>query len=198
MFDIPTTIQIGEQSLPIRNRGDYRIILGCFSALNDLELNKQQRVYCALMIFYEDFNDLSDLMAFPQLNEAVKKMYWFFNCGDDRGVGANKHYKLIDWDGDAQLIASAINRVANTEVRMSEYIHWWTFMGYYLAIGESPLATVVGIRSKIMEGKKLEKHENKFKTDNPQYFLWDSKSIEEKEAEEQILSLWNSNSNGGG
>ena len=133
-------------------------------------------------------------MHFAQLNEAVTKMYWFFNCGDDTGIGANKHHKLIDWEGDSQLIASAINKVANTEVRAAEYIHWWTFMGYYLAIGESPLATVVGIRSKIMEGKKLEKHESKFKHDNPQYFLWDNKSIADKEAEEEIMSLWNSDS----
>lgn len=171
------------------------MVLDCFSALNDVELDKEERVYCALIIFYEDFNSLEDLMAFPQLNEAVQKMYWFFNCGDDRGVGAKKHYKLVDWDGDSQLIASAVNKVANTEIRVVPYMHWWTFMGYYLAIGESPLATVVGIRSKIMEGKKLEKHESKFKNDNPQYFLWNSKSIEDKEVEEEIMSIWNSNSN---
>lgn len=194
MFEIPVRFQVGEQSLSVRNRGDYRVVLDCFSALNDAELTKEERVYCALIIFYEEFNSLEDLMAFTHLNEAVKKMYWFFNCGDDTGIGANKHHKLIDWDGDSHLIASAVNKVANTEIRMAEYIHWWTFMGYYLAIGESPLATVVSIRSKIMEGKKLEKHEKKFRNDNPQYFLWNSKSIEEKEAEEAILSLWNSGS----
>jgi len=114
------------------------------------------------------------------------------NCGDDTGVGANKHRKLIDWQGDQQLIASAVNKVANTEIRTLEYLHWWTFMGYYLAIGESPLATIVGIRNKIMEGKKLEKHEQKFRSDNPQYFIWDNKSLADKEAEEEIMSLWNS------
>lgn len=195
MFEIPTHIDVGEKQLNIRNEGDFRMVLDCFSALNDVELDKEERVYCALIIFYEDFNSLEDLMAFPQLNEAVQKMYWFFNCGDDRGVGAKKHYKLVDWDGDSQLIASAVNKVANTEIRVVPYMHWWTFMGYYLAIGESPLATVVGIRSKIMEGKKLEKHESKFKNDNPQYFLWNSKSIEDKEVEEEIMSIWNSNSN---
>ena len=45
-----------------------------------------------------------------------------------------------------------------------------------------------------MEGKKLEKHETKFKNDNPQYFIWDNKSIEDKEAEEAIMSIWNSGS----
>lgn len=194
MFDIPVSLQVGEQSLTIRNKGDYRMVLDCFSALNDVDLTKEERVYCALIIFYEEFNDLTDLMRFPWLNEAVRKMYWFFNCGDDKGIGARKNYKLIDWEGDSQLIASAINKVANTEVRMSDYIHWWTFMGYYLAIGESPLATIVGIRSKIMEGTKLEKYEKKFKNDNPQYFLWNNKSIEDKEAENAVMALWNANS----
>lgn len=194
MFEIPISLKAGEQQLNITNKGDYRMVLDCFAALNDVELTKEERVYTALIIFYEEFNSLEDLMHFPQLNEAVAQMYWFFNCGDDKGVGANKHHKLIDWEGDSQLIASAINKVANKEVRIEPYIHWWTFMGYYLAIGESPLATIVGIRSKIMEGKKLEKHEKKFKNDNPQYFLWDNKSIEDKEAEEAIMSLWNSGS----
>jgi hypothetical protein len=192
MFEIPTSIEIGEQSLAITNKGDYRMVLDCFAAMNDIELNEEERVYSALIIFYEDFNSLQDLTHFAQLNEAVKKMYWFFNCGDDTGVGANKHRKLIDWQGDQQLIASAVNKVANTEIRTLEYLHWWTFMGYYLAIGESPLATIVGIRNKIMEGKKLEKHEQKFRSDNPQYFIWDNKSLADKEAEEEIMSLWNS------
>lgn len=194
MFEIPTSIQIGEQSLLIRCKGDYRMVLDCFAALNDIELDKEERVYCALIIFYENFNSLEDLMHFSQLNEAASKMYWFFNCGDDVNDTVKKHNKLVDWEKDSQLIASAINKVANMEVRALEYLHWWTFMGYYLAIGESPLATIVSIRSKIMEGQKLEKYEQKFKSDNPQYFIWDSKSIEDKEAEEAILSLWNSGS----
>lgn len=194
MFEIPSCLVVGEKQLNIRNKGDYRMVLDCFIALNDVKLSKEERVYSALIIFYEEFDSIEDLMHFPYLNEAVKQMYWFFNCGDDKGVGANRHRKLIDWQGDSQLIASAVNKVANTEIRLTPYIHWWTFMGYYLAIGESPLATIVGIRSKVMEGKKLEKHEQKFKNDNPQYFIWDNKSIEDKEAEEAIMSLWNSGS----
>lgn len=194
MFELPVSFQIGDKQLNITEKGDYRMVFSCFSALNDKELTKEERVLCSLIIFYEDINSLEDIINFPNLQELISKMYWFFNCGDDKGVGINKHYKLIDWEGDSQLIASAINKVANTEIRTVPYIHWWTFMGYYLAIGESPLATVVGIRSKIMEGKKLEKYESKFRHDNPQYFIWDSKSIEDKEAEEAILSLWNSGS----
>lgn len=194
MFDIPIKLQVGKQSLSIRNRGDFRMVLDCFAALNDTELEKDERIYCSLIIFYEDFNSIEDLLACEDLVEAVKKMYWFFNCGDDKNVSAAKPHKLIDWEGDAQLIASAINNVANTEIRSLDYLHWWTFMGYYLAIGECPLSTIVSIRGKIMEGTKLEKYESKFKSSNPQYFIWDNKSVEEKEAENEILTLWNSNS----
>jgi len=80
MFEIPTSIEIGEQSLAITNKGDYRMVLDCFAAMNDIELNEEERVYSALIIFYEDFNSLQDLTHFAQLNEAVKKMYWFLTA----------------------------------------------------------------------------------------------------------------------
>lgn len=191
MFDIPTSIQIGEQILPITNKGDFRMVMDCFSALNDIELDKTERVLASLIIFYEDFNSLEDVLAFPKLKEAVTEMYTFFNCGND-GIGSVQHHTLINWEKDSQLVASAVNKVANTEIRQLEYLHWWTFMGYYLAIGESPLSTIVGIRSKIARHKKLEKYETEFKNDNPQYFMWDYKSIEEKEAEQAVMTLWNS------
>ena len=67
-------------------------------------------------------------------------------------------------------------------------------MSYYTAIGECPLSNIVGIRSKLVKGKPLEKHEREFKRDNPQYFIWDKDSIEQKEAEDWVRQVWN---NGG-
>ena len=90
------------------------------------------------------------------------------------------------------MICSAINNVANKEIRFEPYIHWWTFMGYYMAIGECPLSTIVGIRSKIMHGKKLEKYEKEMMTNNPEYFSDDYRSLEDIEADMEIRKLWNS------
>ena len=64
-------------------------------------------------------------------------------------------------------------------------------MGYYTAIGECPLSTVIHIRDKIVTGKKLEKYERNFRNSNPQYFTWNSKTIEEKEADRLVRELWN-------
>ena len=192
MYEIPTQILIGEQSFPVRNNGDYRMVLDCFAALEDIELSKQERVVASLIIFYEDLNDLEDLIIFPDIEIAVKEMYKFFNCGRLDDNVSIPPYRLIDWEQDEQIICSAINRIANKEIRFESYIHWWTFMGFYTAIGESLLSTVISIREKIITGKKLEKYENKFRLHNPQYFRWNAKTLEEQEAEAEIMSLWNS------
>ena len=52
MYNIPTSITIQDKSFGIRNKGDYRVVLDCFSALNDTELTDQERMIAALIIFY--------------------------------------------------------------------------------------------------------------------------------------------------
>lgn len=192
MYSIPQAITINNKSYAIREKGDYRMVLDCFKALNDEELDKTERVVACLMIFYEDFNSIQDVANIGDLEPFVKEMYNFFNCGEESGIGMKVPHKLIDWERDSQIISSAINKVAGKEIRAESYVHWWTFMGYYLAVGESPLATIVGIRSKIVKGKKLDKSEQEFKRNNPQYFNWNAKTIEQKEADELARQLWNS------
>lgn len=168
------------------------MVLDCFNALCDIELTKQERILSALIIFYEDCNSLKDISILGDLEIAVKEMYKFFNCGQDSSPGHQSHYRLINWEKDEHLICSAINNVANKEIRFEPYIHWWTFMGYYMAIGECPLSTIVGIRSKIMHGKKLEKYEKEMMANNPEYFSDDYRSLEDIEADMEIRKLWNS------
>ena len=190
MYEIPTTITVGSTEYRIRNKGDYRMVLDCFSALQDASLNSNERLFCSLIIFYEDINCIADINKFEDLEEAATKMFDFFNCGRSQSIGKKMNHKLIDWEQDSQIICSAINKVANKEVRAEPYIHWWTFMGYYSAVGESLLSTIVSIRDKIVQGKKLEKHERIFRQENPEYFIWNTNNIDE-EAEELFNELWN-------
>lgn len=191
MYNIPTSITIQDKSFGIRDKGDYRVVLDCFSALNDTELSNQERMIAALIIFYEDLNSVDDIDKIPDMEQAINEMYRFFNCGEEESVGAKFNYRLIDWDKDSQMICAAINKVANTEIRLAPYIHWWTFMGYYTAVGDSLLAQVVGIRHKIVTNKTLEKYEQQFRRDNPQYFNWNHKSLEDREADDWVMSMWN-------
>ena len=190
MFELPTTIRLGGKEFPIRNNGDYRMVLDCFVALQDTELDEQSRTFTCLIIFYNDINSTEDLNKLPDINEAISKMYDFFNCGKP-DVGRSLNYNILDWEKDEQIIASAINNVAQTEVRALPYLHWWTFMGYYSAIGESQLATILSIREKIVKGKPLEKYEKEYRRDNPGYFNRDYRSAEQINLEEEIKNIWN-------
>lgn len=191
MYELPTSINLNGHDFKIRNKGDFRVVLDCFSVLNDTTLTNQERLLAVLIIFFDGMNEITDLNKLGDLNEASKEVEKFFNCGQDK-VGLQTKYKLIDWDKDSLLISSAVNNVAKTEVRSLPYCHWWTFMGYYLAIGECPLSNIVNIRYKIATGKKLEKHEQKFRADNPQYFTMDYRSTEDQELEKWFLEeVWN-------
>lgn len=191
LYTLPTSVTTDSKEYLIRNKGDFRMILDCFNALNDIELTKQMRLLTCLIIFYEDFNSLEDIeQAKDDLETLVSEMMVFFNGGQEES-GRKVNYRLIDWDKDASMVCSAINKVAGKEVRAEEYLHWWTFLGYYMAVGESALSTVVGIRSKIVKGQKLEKHEKEFRQENPQYFNWNSKSVEEQELDKLAAEMWN-------
>lgn len=191
MYELPTSILVGDKEFNIREAGDFRVVLDCFSALGDSEMGENFRVLASLIIFYEDFTEESIIdFTEDELTELVKEMYKFFNCGQEDSENTYSP-KLIDWDSDSQMIMAAVNNVAGKEIRLESYIHWWTFVGYYMSIGESVLATVVSIRNKILKGEKLEKWEQKFRTENSHYFRWNSKTVEEQELDELVHELWN-------
>lgn len=195
MYELPISVTIQGVQHPIRHKGDFRVILDCFDALQDVKLDKEYRTLSSLIIFYEELTSIESIFEiFPDeaLLEAYQEMSRFFNCGQDESPGMQVPYKLVDWNKDEQIIMSAINNVAHKEVRLEQYVHWWTFMGYYLAVGESAFASVVNIRNKIMKQKKLEKHEKEFVASNPEYFKWQSKTAEQEEEDKEILGLWNS------
>ena len=189
MYELPTELEVNGLSYDIRKRGDYRMVLDVFSILEDSSITQSERILTALLVFYEPFKDLSEVMLHPDVEELTTEMFKFFDAG--RPEGKQMDRKLIDWEQDSAMIMSAVNNVARKEVRAEEYIHWWTFVGYYMAIGESTLSTVVGLRDKILRGKKLEKWENEFKKENPQYFTWNHKTVADIEAEEWLKSVWN-------
>lgn len=192
MYGLPTTVTVNDITYTIRDSGDFRMVLECFSVLNDVELSENERILTFLLIFYEDFNEVENVLSLDQdtLKALIDNAFLFFNCGQHHTSGET-NYKTIDWKDDEQLISSAINKVAGKEIRAEIYLHWWTFMGYFNAIGESALSTVVGIRSKILKGKKLEKYEQEFKRDNPQYFMWDRRTLQQKEDDELLNQIWN-------
>lgn len=191
MYRLPTKVTIDDLEFNIRDRGDFRMVLDCFNALQDEELSEDYRVLASLLIFYNEFNDIDDLREYePYIGELVKDMFRFINGGEDNSPGAERDTTLVDWEQDSQLVCAAINNVSNQEIRALEYLHWWTFLGYYMSIGQSVLSTVVSIRDKIAHHKKLEQWEKDFKKNNPKYFVW-RQTAQEQDLNNLVRDIWN-------
>ena len=199
MYKLPKTVQVFDREYRIREDGDFRLVLDVVTACQDVDLTQEEQTVTAIILFYDGLETREDVfMEFDTqelLQEAIKQMMDFISCGDT-GVGHKVNYKLIDWQTDEKLIVAAINPIlgAGKDVRNIEYMHWGTFISYYMGIGESALSTVVGIRNKIIKGKKLDDYEKTFKRDNPEYFNWkNNKTQDELKFENDIMDLWKNN-----
>ena len=148
---LPKSLEIGETEYKIRS--DFRVALLIFEAFNDSELNDMEKIQVCIECLYE---------TIPSDTEnAYKKAIWFLDGGDIPKSRQN-HKKVFDWKQDESIIFSAINKSAGFETRSAEYIHWWTFLGYFSEIGEGLFSQIVNIRTKKAKGKKLEKWEREF------------------------------------
>lgn len=161
MWDLPLAVNIDGKEYKIRNNCDYRMVLDVIIALNDTELDEQYRIICALTIFYEDLSDCENLQA------AADGMMLIISGGEEEDKNDEYRPQMMDWEHDFGMLAPPISRILTYDIRTPDkYTHWYTFLGGYMEIGECLFATVVSIRKKRMNGKKLEKWEEEFYREN--------------------------------
>ena len=83
-------------------RYDYRCILDILSAMEDPELDQQDKSFLAMIIFYQEFDDMPP----EHYQDALRKCFWFINGGhDDAG---KQGPKMVSWDQDIQHIIVVI------------------------------------------------------------------------------------------
>ena len=152
-WDLPTSIEVGGEIYKIRS--DFRPILDILTALDDPELNNVEEAIITIEILYEDYEKIPSGL----LQEACDKAMEFINFMGEENA---KPVKLMDWQQDANILIPAINKVAGKEIRSLQYMHWWTFMGLYMEIGDGLFAQVLSIRQKKANRKKLDKWEEEF------------------------------------
>ena len=143
LWELPEQAQIGGKTYRIH--GDFRDILEIFGYLNDPDLPEMFRWRVALALFYE-----GEIPKEHRL-EAVEYLCRFLRCGQEDRPGP----RLLDWEQDAAAIVAGVNAVAGKEIRALPYVHWWTFLSWFSAIGQGELATLVSLRSKLSRGQKL-------------------------------------------
>lgn len=160
---------------------DFRDILEIIGYLSDTTKQEYIRWKVAVGLFYDD--------EIPAEHQEASMQYLsdFISYGAEASIPGPK---MIDWQQDANLIVSDINKVAGKEIRALDYLHWWTFLSYFYGIGEGQLSTVVSIRKKKATGKKLEKWEQEFYRTNKSTVDFKSMESEEERAEKDNMMKW--------
>lgn len=189
---LPEALTVSGVDYPIRT--DYRNVLQVFEAFQDPELTQEEKWIVAIYLLFDNFSCDDDVLEAAQdgfdLGEAMKQISWFISAGQpEKQVLEQPTY---NWTQDEQMIFSAVNKVAGRETRELEYLHWWTFLGYFNEVGEGTFSFIVGIRNKLNKGKKLEKHEKEFLSHNKELVLMKKPlTKEEQEQEDAYKSLLN-------
>lgn len=179
-WGLPESAFVGGREYQVN--ADYRDILEIIDYLQDINLDDVTRRYVAMSLFYEGF----ETMPRSDYRDAMAEMLRFINLGEGPEDGRPQP-KTIDWEQDRTIIAAEINKVAGLDVRGLEFLHWWTFMGFFGAIGEGQLSMLVSIREKRRKGKRLEDWER-------DYYRRNIHRVEFKQrytdAEEKIADAW--------
>jgi hypothetical protein len=98
----------------------------------------------------------------------------------------------MDWEQDESILFPAINKIAGFETRSVEYLHWWTFMGYFMEIStDGVFGSVLRLRQKKKNRKTpLDKTEKEFWNANRELCEIKPKlSEEEKAAKERLKNM---------
>ncbi|MEE1031601.1 MAG: Gp15 family bacteriophage protein [Ruminococcus sp.] len=181
-YELPTSLSIGGVDFSIRT--DFRAILDILIACNDPELDDYEKTEVMLDILYEEAGSIPPEL----LEEACAKACEFIDCGNKED--STKNIKLIDWEQDAGMIMPAVNSVAHMEIRALEYLHWWSFMGFFMGIGESLLSNVISIREKKAKHKKLEPYEKDFYKENKSIIDFKTHISDEEQKIKDSLNKW--------
>lgn len=178
IFDLPTALTFGGREWDIDS--DFRQVLRILAAYEDPDLADAEKAAVCLYNLYVDFEDIP-----PELVQAAYDAATTFIDGGKKSDGDGP--RTMDWTQDAALIFPAVNRAAGFEVRDVEYMHWWTFLGFFMEIKDTTYATVLGLRSKRGRGKKLEKWEKEYWDQNRAVCELKPHYTEEELAEQERL-----------
>lgn len=177
---LPKSVTVNGVDYSIRS--DFRDVLKIVCAFSDPELENNEKVYVCLYILYEDFESIPK----EDYEAAFKAAMQFIDHGIEGDSG--KSPRVMDWEQDESIMFPAINKVAGFETRAADYIHWWTFMGYYMEISEGVFSNVLSIRLKKAKGKKLEKWEREYWSANKNLCVLKPKLTAEEQAEKDRLN----------
>lgn len=182
-WELPTSLEVGGNTYEIRS--DFRAVLDILDACADPEVEYEAKLVIMVRILYPEWESI----PLKDFREAAEKASAFIDAGI-KSDGKEK-VRLLDWEKDAPVMVPAINDAAGAEIRSLPYLHWWTFLGYYMEIKESSLfSQILHIRQSKASGKRLEKWERKFYEKNKKIIDLETRKERSEQEKNELRALF--------
>lgn len=177
--ELPKKLSVNNCEYAIRS--DFRDVLKIVCAFSDPELKDEEKIYVCLLILFEEFENMSQSDYGAALSAALD----FIDHGMKDSV---KSPRTMDWEQDENIMFPAVNKVAGFETRTCDYLHWWTFIGYYMEISDGVFSHVLNMRMKKAKHKKLDKWEQEYWNANKSICVLQPKLTAEEQAAKDRLN----------
>lgn len=131
---VPNSIEVGGKNYDINS--DFRVSVLFEMMMSDDELTEREKVQKALELYYPIIPD--------NINEAIKKMLWFYRCGKESkavtGEGNGmKREQIYNYEYDDKYIYSAFVSQYNINLQSIPYLHWWEFKSLFDSLSQDNL-----------------------------------------------------------
>ena len=156
--DLPTSITINGEEWDIRTH--FQDILKIIVAFNDPNVDNAEKIFICLRILFISFDEMPE----SDYEQAFRAALHFIDCEMPESKKKSNNARTMDWEHDESILFPAINKIAGCEVRSLPYLHWWTFMGYFMEIStDGVFGNVLRLRQKKRNKKTpLDKAEKDF------------------------------------
>lgn len=133
---------------------NFRDCLKIILAFEDVNLTQDEQVRVLLYNLYSNEDgELSETLVNYQ--KAVELGIKFLDCGENNtDKKDNDKPRVYSFSQDSKYINSAIlNKTNGVNLEMIDYLHWWTFVNYFMDMGESQFSNIVHLREQHRKGK---------------------------------------------
>jgi hypothetical protein len=171
----PVYAEFGGKKYAIRNKGNWYDVYRCICAMNDDELDDQEKWFVAFRIFFPRSDEVNteeypkDVLFGEDISDvesAMKYISWFIDCGqstnDDIPKKTNSSTGFsISFFQDMDLLVDSLNNAKDRDIRLT-YEHWWTFVGDCASHNPTGLyKNVIEVRYKLQHNQKLDEFDKK-------------------------------------
>ena len=165
----------------LKIRTDFRESIKFELLMQDNKINKKQKVFLALNLYYYEIP--------KDIENAIEEMLWFYRAGKEiktsqLNINKNEQKQIYSYEFDDELIYDAFKYQYNIDLNSIKYLHWWKFKAMFNGLkDDNKIIQVMGYRAIDLSKIKDKEEKARYKKLKKIYSLPDMRTQQQKEAD---------------